>query len=99
MSGAAYTLTIVGDVTGGSAANAYGIYNGSTGVVTIVHGNIINTAEASAAIGAIVWDPDESGVNFVQYPGPVVAYLPSFAFSEAELAAAVWAWGERTLTA
>jgi hypothetical protein len=91
-------VIITGNVTGGSAPNALGVINGTGGVVTIVHGNIINTAIASAVVGAIVYDPNEDGTNFVQYPGPVALYLPIFAFSEAELAAAVWAYGERTLT-
>lgn len=58
------TVSITGDITAGSALNAYSI-NTSAGTITVT-GNIINNASTHAVNGPIVYAP--SATNYIQYP-------------------------------
>jgi len=60
------TMAITGDITAGSALNAYSI-NTSAGTITVT-GNIINNASIHAVNGPIIYNPGPK--NYIQYPAP-----------------------------
>lgn len=89
-------ITVTGNITGGSGLQASGLFNVSTGAVTLNDCNMINSAYAIAYVGQPPTTWNLNANNYVQW-GAVKFYqdIPT----DAELAAAVWAYANRTLTA